>query len=185
MEKDMEKLTSLLRNIASASPSLATTTEALMAAAATTAAATSNKKRKISPIPSPVTSVSPEPMAVTSLSEKDDDVCNSKNLEVTAAGVPKVPPMPSPHKLTSSSSTREASFGALSSVDEDFLTTLFPLDDPSSSDVIHVDDDFSLTSDDPVIADAAGADLIDIPLVLPSPISSATAPQDLEYLQES
>jgi HSF-type DNA-binding len=220
MEKDMEKLTSLLHTIASASPSLASKT--LMASAAISEAIATasgsknankntnssisnnniNKKRKISPLPSPVTSVSLEPLAVSSLADKVafdiDNNRNNKVLDDDVMKVPKVPPMPSPSQLISSSSTtlREESLGTLTSMDEDIFTSLFPLDDSTSSsssssdDILQVGDgdDFILTSeDDPLMADVVAAaattipddlevvDLMDIPMTVSSQNAAASA----------
>jgi hypothetical protein len=221
MEKDMEKLTSLLHTIASASPSLASKT--LMASAAISEAIATasgskntnkntnssnsninfNKKRKISPLPSPVTSVSLEPLAVSSLADKVAfDVDNNRNNKVLDDDVMKalkVPPMPSPKQLISSTSTtlREESLGTLTSMDEDIFTSLFPLDDSTSSssssssdDILQVvdGDDFILTSeDDPLMADVVAAaattipddlevvDLMDIPMTVSSQNAAASA----------
>jgi len=215
MEKDMEKLTSLLHTIASASPALAS--KALMSSiavseAAGTASASKNnnkikdisnnlnKKRKISPLPSPITSVSLEPLAVSSLADKDaydiDTKKHKMGLGDDIVKIPKVPPMPSPSQLISSSSTtlRDESLGTLTSMDEDIFTSLFPLDDSSTSssssdDILQVVDgnDFMLTSDDdPIMADVVAAaaatipgdlevaDLMDIPMTVPSQSAAAT-----------
>lgn len=222
MEKDMEKLTSLLHTMAASSPEalpgdavLATSTvgppmgTTNSASASPSTSSISNKKRKMSsssPLPAQVTSVSPEPMAVTSLSTPNGQgISNSKRLEVAVSTnhVPKIPPMPLPHKLTSSSLTlREESLGmaTFSSTDEDILTSLFPSSDHdpyfSTSDMIQVDeDDFILNEDDPVIAHHAMVDpvlddddddnatlpvLDHIPLNVPSGAETASSNADFQ-----
>lgn len=218
MEKDMEKLTSLLHTIASASPALAS--KALMASTAVSEAVAAasgsknnnknntvsdisnnlNKKRKISPLPSPITSVSLEPMAVSSLADKDafdmDNKKHKKALDDDILKIPKVPSIPSPSQLISSSSStlREESLGTLTSMDEDIFTSLFPLDDSSSTssssdDILHVadGDDYMLTSEeDPILADVVAAaaatipddlevgDLMDIPMTVSSQNDAAS-----------
>lgn len=165
-------MTALIRSIATAAPE-AISDALLTSAPSESTAPTSNKRRKISPEPSPVTSVSPEPITLTAY--PDESSSNSKSYKVTLPqDVLKFPPMPSPKQLTSS---REATTSTLASVDEDILTTFFPLDDPSSRDTIAIDDDLILSSDDPILAEVTGADadFSDVPAAVPSKVAPTSA----------
>jgi len=137
MAKDMEKLTALLQTAATAASPVVTD-----------ATGPSSKKRKINLLPSPVgscqaTAITPDPMPVTSAGDSPEVVGPS----ATHLSMPKIPPMPSPSKLTSSS-IRDESLASLSAVDEEILTSLFSLE-PSSTTFPADDDD-----DDPILIGA-------------------------------
>lgn len=134
MAKDMEKLTSLLQTASAQGMSVTPAPpEASMASQESYIQENAtSKKRKVSPMPSPVVSI---PDAVSSF--QVDGSQEARHSDLLDKNLEKVPTIPSPSKLHK---LRDVSGPSFNSLDEEMLTTLFPLEEERSVEDLRPDD---------------------------------------------